>query len=89
MIPLALGHCVCKSVNMRHDVVAEFLFVILCFFKIDLSHAVSMASICCIGDRKAELFLRFGEGKPEFAPNEILEIWGKELRHFLACIAMG
>ena len=86
---LGMGALHSVGVNVRHNIVAHLfltffgnivVYIVLMRFKLfDL----------LVGNIKTQLFFSFGEGYPETAPCSELEVFGKNMLHFLARVTRG
>ncbi len=63
-----VGCGIAKGVNVGHDIVAEFGFVLLCGGKVDVVEVCAEFINLLLGDVQAKFALGFCQGQPDAAP---------------------
>ena len=84
-----LGTRIAERVDVRHDIVAELLFVLRGGFVVDVRDVRFHLRDLLVRDVHTERLLRPRKCDPEPPERRKLHIGGKQILHLVACIARG
>lgn len=86
---LCLGTLITESQNVRHYVVANFLFACGGVIVIDVVDFRFHFGYLLVGDVYAEIFFRLCKSDPKSAPRAELKVGRENVLHLFACVSLA